>query len=47
MSVFVIVDDSDPNIQYQPTVPHTPGEYTNSSIEAGGWFVGGLGKFFS
>lgn len=46
MSVFVIVDDSDLNINYAPTVSHAAGEYTNKSLEADGWFVAGQGRSF-
>lgn len=42
MSVYVIVDDSDPNIIYSPRSPVT-GQAIDVDNEADGWLVGGVG----
>lgn len=43
MSVYVIVDDADSNINYSPVVTHDSGARTSAEAESNGWFVGGSG----
>jgi hypothetical protein len=45
MSVYVIVDDSDQNINYSPVVPHASGAVKSAEAALNGWFVGGVGSY--
>jgi hypothetical protein len=41
MPVYVIVNDSDWNINYLPAVPHECSDIINTQAELAGWFIGG------